>query len=247
MAQPSPPRSPLGEWLDQRLDLHEVVGGFFTLTGMLYGGLDRRLELREAMEKALNKPVPKHNRNFTYCLGGLTFSLFVVQAITGILMTLYYRPSPEMANESVRQIVNNVHFGWLIRGIHTWGANLMILCVMAHMFKVFWIGAYKPPRELNWMVGVVLLLVTLAFGFTGYLLPWDNRAYWATTVGTEIARSVPFIGDFAVHVLRGGAEVTGDTLARFYSFHVIILPITLQVFMMLHFLIIRRQGISGPI
>lgn len=233
-------------WLNESMDVRALLSGALSFLGLVYGELDRRLDLREALEKQLKKPVPKHV-NWLFCFGGMTFFLFIVQAFTGVLLTFYYRPAPEAAYESIRHIMNNVTFGWLIRGVHQWAANLMILTVFIHMLRVYFMGAYKSPRELNWMVGALLLFITLTFGFTGYLLPWDQTAYWATTVGTEMAGSVPVVGKLLLTVLRGGQEVSGETLARFYAFHVIVLPAATMFFLAMHFLVIRRQGISGPL
>jgi cytochrome b6 len=180
-------------------------------------------------------------------LGGITFALFVIQGITGILLSLYYKPTPEQAYESILFIMNNVRFGWLIRSIHSWSASLMIAFCIAHMLRVFITGSYKNPRELNWVAGVFLLLLTLAFGFTGYLLPWDQKALWGSTVGSEILGVVPLIGDALLGLLRGGAEITGLTLTRFYGLHMLVLPVLVFIFLAVHFVIIRRQGISGPL
>ncbi|MBI2251828.1 MAG: cytochrome b N-terminal domain-containing protein [Armatimonadetes bacterium] len=234
------------DWSNKRLDLTNLAEIFLSFSGLLYGELDRRLELHEALQKALKKPVPKHV-NFSFCFGGITFLLFLIQVFTGILLALYYRPSPEAAYESVRHITNDVTLGWLIRGVHRWASTLMIIFVIFHTLRVFLTGVYKPPRELNWMVGVCLFGVTLIFGFTGYLLPWDQLAYWATTVGTEIAGGVPIIGDFLLLMMRGGKEVSGETLTRFFTGHVIILPLVVFILLGLHFLMVRRQGISGPL
>jgi len=238
--------SRLYEWFNDRIDVNQILGWFLSASGIIYGGLDRRLEFREALEKALKKPVPKHV-NWTFCFGGMTFFLFLIQAATGILLTLYYRPTPEGAYESVRHITNHVYYGWLIRGIHHWAANVMILMVILHMLRVYFYAAYKPPRELNWLVGVGLLGITLAFGFTGYLLPWDQLAFWATTVGSQIAGAVPIVGAPLLVMMRGGETVTGETLTRFFAAHVIILPVATIVLLALHFLMIRRQGISDPL
>ncbi len=233
-------------WFTDRIDVTQTLGWFLSATGLIYGGLDQRLEFREAVQKALKKPVPRHV-NWTFCFGGLTFFFFLTQVFTGILLTLYYRPTPEGAFESVRHISNDVAFGWLIRGLHHWAANAMILLIMLHMLRVFYYGAYKNPRELNWLAGVCLLGMTMAFGFTGYLLPWNQISYWATTVGSEIGGVVPVVGKYILVTLRGGEQVTGATLTRFYAFHVIILPPLVSLFLAAHFLMIRRQGISGPL
>lgn len=241
---PAPPRR--RSWLDERVDIQELIGQLISLSGLVYGQLDRRLEIREAVRQQLRKPVPKH-QNWMGCFGGLSFFLFMIQAVSGILLTFYYRPTMEGAYESVRFISNNVNLGWLVRNVHRWGADLMMALVLIHMLRIWWIGAYKRPRELNWMVGVVLLALTMGFSFSGYLLPMDQLSYWATTVGTNMAKQVPVIGDWLLAVMRGGEEVTGETLTRFFAAHVIVLPMTISAFMGLHFFIIRRQGISGPL
>lgn len=234
------------KWISKRIDLVAIAGAVMFFSGLIYGELDKRLELREALTKALKKPVPKHV-NWIYCFGGIAFFLFLVQLFTGILLTFYYRPAPEAAFESVKHITNDVTFGWLIRGVHRVAAHLMLIMVMLHMLRVFLTGAYKSPRELNWIVGVMLLGVSLIFGFTGYLLPWDQLAYWATTVGTEMAGAVPIIGPTLLLIMRGGENVTGETLTRFFSIHVIILPLAIFGLLGLHILMIRRQEISGPL
>lgn len=238
--------SRLYRWLSERIDLTATLGWLASVTGAIYGGLDSRLELRAALRKALAKPVPRHI-NWLFCFGGITFLLFLIQVVTGILLTLYYRPTPEGAYESVRHISNEVSLGWLIRGLHHWAANALILMMLLHMFRVFYCGAYKHPRELNWMVGVCLLMVAMAFGFTGYLLPWTQLSYWASNVGTELANAVPVVGGPALVVMRGGPVITGETLTRFYSAHVIILPVITVLLLAAHFGMIRRQGISGPL
>jgi len=234
------------EWLDKRIDVSSVFGGVLNFTGLLYGELDRRLEFKEALQKQLKKPVPDFV-NWMHCFGGITFFLFITQLVTGVLLTFYYRPSPETAYQSVQYIMNEVTLGWLVRAVHRWSANIMILSLMVHMLRVFFMGAYKPPRELNWMVGVFLLFLTLGFGFTGYLLPWSQKSYWATTVGTEMAGSVPVVGKYLLELMRGGPEITGATLNRFYTLHVMVLPAFVLISLSLHFLMVRRQGISEPL
>lgn len=208
---------------------------------------DERFDVRIPLEAFLKKPVPKHAIRWYFCLGGITFALFVIQGVTGILLSLYYKPTPEQAYESILFIMNNVRFGWLIRSIHSWSASLMIAFCVAHMLRVFITGSYKKPRELNWVAGIVLLLLTLAFGFTGYLLPWDQKALWGSTVGSEILGVVPVIGDALLGLLRGGPDITGLTLTRFYGIHMLVLPVLAFLFLGIHFVIIRRQGISGPL
>ncbi len=208
---------------------------------------DERYEVSPMLSKALNKPVPKYALRWWYCLGGITAFLFVTQALTGIMLAFYYKPTPEAAYSSILFIESQVRFGSAIRSVHHWAANGMIVLCIAHMLRVFIMGAYKKPRELNWVSGMVLLIVTLAFGFTGYLLPWDQRAFWATTVGTEIAGAVPVIGNLALVFLRVGWDVAGETLSRFYALHAIVLPIATLAMMGAHFLMVRRLGIAKPL
>lgn len=209
--------------------------------------LDERYQIVEPIRRLLEKPVELFATKWWYCLGGITFALFLIQGLTGILLAFYYKPTPEEAYASIQFIESEVHFGAAIRAIHHWAANGMVIMVVAHLLRVFITGAFKPPRELNWISGVVLFIVTLGFGFTGYLLPWDQRAYWATTVGSEIAGGIPWIGNLALIFLRGGWDVGAITLSRFYSIHILILPIIIITFLGLHFLMIRRQGIARPL
>jgi quinol-cytochrome oxidoreductase complex cytochrome b subunit len=208
---------------------------------------DERFDVRIPLQAFLKKPVPKHAIKWYFCLGGITFALFMIQGVTGILLSLYYKPTTTEAYESILFIMNNVRFGWLIRSIHSWSSTLMIAFCVAHMMRVFITGSYKNPRELNWVAGVILLLLTLAFGFTGYLLPWDQKALWGSTVGSEILGIIPGIGSWLLGLLRGGMEITGLTLTRFYGIHMLVLPVLAFIFLGAHFVIIRRQGISGPL
>lgn len=217
------------------------------LTARTAEWVDERYEISEPLSKILNKPVPRFATRWWYCLGGITAFLFVIQGITGIMLAFYYKPTPEAAYASIQFIETEVRFGASIRMIHHWSANFMVIMCIAHMLRVFIMGAFKPPRELNWVSGVILLLVTLGFGLTGYLLPWDQRAYWATTVATEIAGSIPVIGDLALVFMRVGWDVADLTLSRFYSAHILILPLITVGFMGAHFLMVRRQGIKEPL
>jgi quinol-cytochrome oxidoreductase complex cytochrome b subunit len=182
----------------------------------------------------------------TFYLGGVALFLFLLQALTGTLLALYYRPSPEAAYDSIIFIMTAVDFGWLVRGVHHWSANLMIAVVFLHMLRTFWHAVYKGPREMTWVFGGLLLIVTLGFGFTGYLLPWDQRAFWATTVGTDIAGAVPLVGDFLRQFLRDGAEVTGLTLTRFFGVHVLVLPVFLAAVLGTHLYLVHHHGIADP-
>ncbi len=209
--------------------------------------IDERFQLAEPMKKLLGKPVPLFATRWMYCLGGITFTLFLVQGVTGILLAFYYKPTPAEAYASIQFIENEVRFGAAIRAIHHWSANGMVVMVIAHMLRVFIHGAFKAPRELNWVSGVLLLLLTLGFGLTGYLLPWDQRAYWATTVASEIMGGVPQIGDVILVFVRGGWDVSALTLSRFYAVHVLVLPAIIVLLLGAHFLMVRRQGISRPL
>ncbi len=194
----------------------------------------------------LDRPVPGWI-NYFYCFGGITFTLFVVLLLTGLLLSAHYTPSEADAYKSIQRLHREVPLGLLLRAAHHWAGNLMVVTIALHMMRVFVTGSYKNPRELHWVAGSLLLLLTLGFGFTGYLLPWDQKAYWATVIGTNMLGSVPLVGTFCAALLRGGAEVTGRTLLRFYSMHVLWLPLFTALFLWLHFHMIRRTGISGEL
>jgi quinol-cytochrome oxidoreductase complex cytochrome b subunit len=209
----------------------------------LLNWLDERMGLSTIYRTVLDRKIPKVNWWFT--LGSASLFLFAIQAVTGILLSVYYVPSPDHAYDSVQYIMTGVSFGWLIRGIHHWGASLMVLVVFIHMLRVFFHGAYKYPREVTWLTGVVLLLATLGMGFTGYLLPWNQKAYWATTVGTSIAGTVPGVGDFILQALRGGPELSAVTLARFFAAHIWMIPAVILITISIHLYLVIRNGISG--
>ena len=201
----------------------------------------------EGLEQLLaKKRVPIHRHSVWYYLGGMTLFLYFIQVVTGILLLLYYRPSPGEAFESVQFIMTRVQFGWLIRGLHSWAANLLVFTAMLHMFSAFFLKAYRSPRELTWVSGVILFLLLLGFGFSGYLLPWNELAFFATKVGTEMMSAVPLIGGWLVTVFRGGEEVTGATLTRFFGFHVAILPMLTTLALGLHLLLVQHFGMSAP-
>jgi cytochrome b6 len=208
--------------------------------------LDERLSISALSDIARKKEVPVHRYSIWYYFGGMTLFLFVVQVVTGILLLLYYRPSAENAFESVQFIITEVQFGWLIRSIHSWSANLMIATLFIHLFSVFFLRAYRRPREMTWVSGVVLLFVAICFGFSGYLLPWNKLAFFATKVGTEIAGVIPIVGHPVLRFLRGGDDVTGATLTRFFGFHVAVLPATATVFLAMHVLLVQLHGMSVP-
>ena len=208
--------------------------------------LDDRLDLSSLGRLARKKEVPIHRHTFWYYLGGMTLFLFVIQVTTGILLLFYYRPSSAEAFESVRFLMTEVTFGWLIRSVHSWAANLMILTLFIHFFSVLLLKAYRPPRELTWYSGFALLGLGLAFGFTGYLLPWNQLAYFATRVGTDIVGAVPLAGDFLLRMLRGGTRVSGATLTRFYAIHAAVLPALAVLLLGLHLYMVQKHGMSVP-
>ena len=204
--------------------------------------LDERLGLGGIYDTVLDRNVPKVNWWFT--LGSASLFLFILQGVTGVFLSVYYSPSPESAYDSIQYIMNGVAFGWLIRGIHHWGATLMVIVVVAHMLRTFYYAAYKYPRELTWVTGVILLLSTLGMGLTGYLLPMNQKSYWATTVATEIPGTIPFVGEFIIRVLRGGMDISAVTLARFFSLHIWVLPAVLILTIGIHMYLVIRLGIS---
>ncbi len=208
----------------------------------IYDWLDERLSLGGLYRDLLDRGEPKGN--WWNTLGSATLFLFIVQGVTGIMLTAYYTPSPDHAYDSITYIMNGVAFGWLIRGIHHWGATLMVILVFVHMLRVFVTASYKYPRELNWLIGVGLFLLTLGMGFTGYLLPWSQQSYWATTVGTQIAGTVPLIGDFILRVLRGGPDLSALTLQRFFAAHIWMLPAGLAGLIGVHIFLVIRHGES---
>ena len=209
----------LGDWLDERFEWRKVWGAIFL------------------------RKIP--HVNWWYTLGSATLFVAVMQGITGILLTLYYVPTPDHAYDSVAYITTQLPGGWFIRGLHHWGASAMVVLVVLHLLRVFFYGAYKYPREATWLTGVVLLLVVIGFGFTGYLLPWDQKAYWATTVGTRIAGVVPGVGSWILRIARGGEDLSAVTLARFFGVHIWVLPITLATLILVHLYLVIRIGISA--
>jgi cytochrome b6 len=208
--------------------------------------LDDRIGLAPVRALAMKKQVPVHKHTVWYYLGGMTLFLFMIQIATGILLLFYYRPSAEGAFESVQFLMAEVQFGWLVRSMHSWAANLMIFTLFLHLFSVMLLRAYAPPRDLTWMSGVILLVLAMTFGFTGYLLPWNELAYFATRVGTQIIAVIPLVGEFMLKVLRGGEDVTGATLTRFYAIHVALLPAATVTLVGLHLLLVQRYGNAVP-
>lgn len=212
----------------------------------IYNWLDERLGLKAIVDLFSKKTVPIHKQTYWYYWGGITLTLFIIQIITGILLMIYYRPGPE-AYDSVRKITYEYEFGWLIRSVHHWSANLMVLSVFVHMFSVFFMRAYRKPREFNWWTGVGLLIITLGFAFSGYLLPFDELSYFATKIGLEIPQSIPVIGPILASLARGGTDVTEITIQRFFTLHVMILPLTIFLFLAVHIALMFKHGSALPV
>ncbi|GAB0166719.1 MULTISPECIES: menaquinol-cytochrome c reductase cytochrome b subunit [Lysinibacillus] len=220
----------------------------------IYDWVDERLDITPIWRDIADHEVPEHVNPahhfsaFVYCFGGLTFFITVIQILSGMFLTMYYVPDVVNAWKSVYYLQNEVAFGEIVRGMHHWGASLVIVMMFLHTLRVFFTGSYKKPRELNWMVGVGIFGVMMGLGFTGYLLPWDMKALFATKVGIQIAASVPFIGEWIKILLAGDSTILGaQTLTRFFAIHVFFLPAVLFALLAAHFIMIRRQGISGPL
>lgn len=208
------------------------------------GWIEERTGASSLFAGLLHVRIPMSAR--TMYFGGIALFVFGIQVATGTLLALYYKPTPEAAYDSVLFITSDVSFGWLIRSVHHWAANLMIVFVVLHLLRVFFQAAYKRPRELTWLIGALLLMVTIGFGFTGYLLPWDQKAYWATVVGTNIAGDVPAIGPNLLLLLRGGPDVTEATLSRFFGIHVLVLPLMLAGLLAVHLTLVHQLGLADP-
>jgi quinol-cytochrome oxidoreductase complex cytochrome b subunit len=207
--------------------------------------LEERSGLVGGVRYFLFRKVPG-DTGWWHTLGSATLTAFLVQLVTGVILAMYYKPSTNEAYASIQHITNDVTLGWLVRGMHRWGASVFIILMFFHMARVFLFGAYKYPRELNWIVGVLLLALGLLEGFTGYLLPFDQTAYWATVVGININGTAPFLGPFIAQLLRGGAEIGTDTLSRFYSLHMLLVPGALMGLIGLHLYLVVRLGVSSP-
>lgn len=213
----------------------------------LWPWLDERLGLSLISRFLQEKPVPQHKQTVWSYTGSTILLVFIVQVITGFMLLLYYKPTLEEANQSVARLMTEVPLGWIIRSVHHWSATFMIAILWIHMLSIWLTKSYRKPRELTWMSGMVLLLCTLMFGFTGYLLPWDDLSLAATKVGTDIPRSVPVVGPWVTNLLRGGADVTADTLTRFFGIHVSILPILILALLAVHIYLIQKLGMSSPL
>ena len=209
------------------------------------GWFQERLPISgEDLRELTNEPVPNHLKRWWFALGGTPAYLFVVQIVTGILLAVYYQPAPETAYESVRFITEEAAYGWLVRGIHKWGATFMIAAVILHQMRVYFTGAYRKPREINWMVGMCMLICTLMLGFTGYCLVYEQLSYWGAAVGANIAGSVPFVGEWIKTAMLGGDGFNAHTLPRFFVLHAAVLPTLLTLLIVVHIAIIRMQGVT---
>ncbi len=208
--------------------------------------LDVRLGIRDILEQNLTKYLLPRNVNIWYTLGAVLLTLFMLQFVTGILLLIYYVPNPTEAFSSVETIMNEVPYGWLIRYLHAVGSNVIVIVLLLHMLSVLFMGAYKKPREFTWLSGFILFNVALILCLTGYLLPWSQLSFWATTVATDAAGAIPFIGDALVRFMRGGAMVGDATLGRFFALHVMVLPAALAGLIGFHLFCVRRIGISKP-
>jgi menaquinol-cytochrome c reductase cytochrome b subunit len=207
--------------------------------------LDERSGVVQGVRYFLFRKVPA-DTDWTHTLGSATLTAFIVQALTGAILAMYYVPDSERAYESIQHITNDVTLGWLVRGMHRWGASVFIILMFLHMARVFLYGAYKYPRELNWIVGVLILTLGMLEGFTGYLLPWDQTAYWATVVGINLNGTVPILGPFIADFLQGGAQIGPDTLPRWYSLHMLLIPGALFLLIFIHLYLVVRLGVSSP-
>jgi len=213
----------------------------------IYSYLDSRFMLSGLMQFAKKKKVPEHKHSFWYYFGGICLFLFILQVLTGILLLLYYTPSVDSAHESINFIMSQVKFGWLMRSVHSWSANILVAAIFIHMFSSFFLKAYRSPRELTWITGFFLLLIFLAFGFSGYLLPWNELSFFATRVGTDIAGTLPLIGKSIKTFILGGTEVSGATISRFFWLHIGVLPLLTVMILGIHVLLVQILGMSKPI
>lgn len=214
--------------------------------GKVYDWFEERLEIQAIADDISSKYVPPHV-NIFYCFGGIVFTCFIFQVASGFAMTFYYRPTVTEAFSSVEYIMTDVNLGWLVRSIHRWSASMMVMTMILHSFRVYLTGGFKRPRELTWVTGVLLAVLTVSFGVTGYSLPWDQVGFWAVKIVTGVPDAIPVVGSSLVEALRGDVSVGQNTLTRFYSLHTFVLPLVTAVAMLAHFLMIRKQGISGPL
>lgn len=233
-------------WLDIRASTDSSLLGVARFFGLLYGPIDRSLRIDEALRKALRYRLAPH-AGWRHVFGGIAYLLFMILVVTGVLLSFYYRPSVSEAYPSLQHLTSEVAFGWLIRDLHVWSANLIVFALLAHMGRVFFSAAYKPPRETNWLIGLLLLFIVLAFGATGYLLPWDQWAYWTVTEVLDAASATLLFGGMITEAIMGDAIVSGATLSRFFAIHVIVLPWIAFALLGYHFTLVRRRGVAPPV
>ena len=216
------------------------------LLDSIYDWVDYRTGIRDLIKGQLTEYRIPPRVNKWYSLGGLALFAFTLQLVTGVLLQMYYVPSTEEAFDSVQRIMLDIPYGWLIRNAHAAGANMMIAVVLFHMVSVVFMGSYKKPREITWLTGCALLFLTLGVSFTGYLLPWSQLSYWATTIATQVPEPIPVIGSYIVKLVRGGNAINPDTLTRFFTFHVVIIPAGILALVAIHLYLVRVLGISDP-
>src|SRR5438552_7512511 len=233
------PRRPGGGESEKPLDLVKEAGT------TVVDWVDERTSLTGPARWLMFRKVPK-GTNWFYTLGSATLFAFLNQAVTGVFLAMYYDPSPTHAYESARNITNEVFLGEFVRGMHKWGSTVMVLLVFLHMGRTFFFGAYKYPRELNWLIGVVLLILTMTMSFTGYLLPFDQRSYWATIVGVNLNSSGPIVGPYLADFLRAGSEFNQVTLSRFYSIHMLLIPGLIAALIGAHLYLVAKLGTTAP-
>jgi len=225
--------------------LDRAKGAAVEGTASVVGYIDERTGMSPFLRGFLYRKTPKGN-TWYYTLGSATMFAFVSQAVTGVFLAMYYNPDPARAYDSASHITNEVFLGELVRGMHRWGSTVMIILIFLHMGRVFVFGAYKYPREINWVIGVVLLVLTLASGFSGYLLPFDQRSFWATVVGVNINASAPVMGPYIADFLRGGAEFGASTLSRFYALHMLLIPGLIGALIGAHLYLVSKLGTTAP-
>jgi quinol-cytochrome oxidoreductase complex cytochrome b subunit len=212
--------------------------------GLIFDWIDSYINIKKPHKRFFKRVLPQ-KLSFFHCFGGIAFTFYLTSAISGLLLSIHYIPSEAEAYASIVHIQSDVSLGWLIRSAHKWSSTLFIVFILLHTLKVFISRSYRTPRELNWITGTATLLIAFSSGFTGYLLPWDQKAYWATEVGTAMAGTIPAIGEYLLLAIRGGSDITGLTLIRFYSIHALWLTLAMIISLWVHFHIIKRSGISG--
>jgi quinol-cytochrome oxidoreductase complex cytochrome b subunit len=232
-------------WQAVKASTDASVLGAARFLGLYYGPIDRSLPVDEALKKGLQYRLAP-NVGWRHSFGGIAYLLFVILVATGVMMVFYYRPSPEEAHASIQHIVSDVSFGWLVRDVHAWSANLIVIALILHMGRVFLEASYKPPRETNWLIGLLLMVVVFMFGASGYLLPWDQWSYWLVAEITHAMESLPLFGATMADAVRGDEVVSGATLSRFFAFHVVLLPWIAAALLVYHFTLVRRRGIAPP-